>query len=164
MKKLILALTLALFSLMASAKETWVVKEMPEVKYLFKTVAGDFNKDPKAGTAATAALVEEAKKYQLVHSKTAFFKLDFKNKSSSEVGLEVTGPNLTKVPADRLKTRAAGKFLIGHYVGKLPRLLYQSIGKEFKQKKLTSREAGAFAYQKNAGTDNGSLILLLSVK
>ncbi len=140
------------------------MKEMPEVKYLFKSVQGDFNKDPKAGTAATNALVEEAKKYDLVFSKTAFFKLDFKNKGTSEVGLEVTGPNVAKVPADRLKTRAGGKFLIGQYVGKLPRLLYQSIGKEFKTKKLVSREPGAYAYQKNAGTDKGTLILLLSVK
>ncbi len=160
MQKLIFAFTLSLFSLLASAKETWVIKDMPQVKYLFRLTN---NNDPKDALATGAALVEEAKKYKLTYSKTVFFKLDLKKQISTESGLEVSGPELEKVPVELIKVRPAGKYLIGHYAGKQSRQLYKSITKQFEQKKLTARDTGAFMYSKNPGTDKAILILIFPV-
>ena len=160
MKKLIFALTLMLFSLVSSAKETWVIKNMPEVKYLFRLTNGS---DLKESAAKVASLVEEAKKLNLVFSKTVFFKVDLIKKTSTEAGLEVSGPNLEKVPFELLKVRPTGKFLIGHYAGMETGKLYKSIGPQFKQKKLTAKGSETYVYTKNPRTDKAILILVFPV-
>ncbi len=169
MKNIFLILSSLIISLTVSAaketaaKETWVVKNMPEVKYVFRNVNGNSTGSKAAATAAE--LVAEAKKLQLVHSKTIFHKLDLAKKTSTEVGLEVSGPNLVKVPAATLRTRPAGKYLIGHYTGKLSRRLFQSLVPTFKAKKLTPQAPPtAYTYSKAIGTENETLIIVIPLR
>lgn len=163
MKNIFLTFVVMLFSFVASAKETWVIKDMPEVKYMYRAVVGKPDGTKSAATAKE--LAAEAKKLELVHSKTVFYKLDLVRKASTEAGLEVSGPNLAKVPANLLKTRPAGKYLIGHFAGKETWRLYKSIVPTFRDKKLTPlAPPTGYVYSKNAGTDKATLILVIPLK
>ena len=160
-----------LFASVASAEIVWTKKDYPEIKYVFedtneKLTAASANS--KEGGAGFQRLVKKATELKLTYAKTYFTKIEAKNQMSKEIGLHVSGDELAKVPADKIRTRPAGPYLVAAYKGPNSNIteVFKQVPQQLKAKNSQAKEPIFYLYR-SPGSPNdkdASTIFLFPLK
>lgn len=148
-------LMLFMFVSLAFAESTITVESYPETRYLFRDLNLNTHnatqiKDVELKThAAIDEMHAEAKDLKLKTAPVAFTILDLEGIKVRRAGLEVAGNELKKVAPEKLKTRAAGKFLVFRYSGNMKDLSLKEVKAYLEKNNLKLSEQIAYQYKKS---------------
>lgn len=147
----------------------WTVSELPETKYFFRDLdepLGTEEKEQQAKLKSHQAVIDlsqESRDFKTPVVKKAFFRIDLKNARVKEGGLEIVGPVPERVDQKVIRTRPAGKYLVGEFSGSSEdvRSIFRELAVTLERMQLKVKGSECFYYKRTALPTRGESIRML---